>query len=185
MNHKKLGLICYGTTNSGKNLLADLLTSEYKEWEVGVFSCPPGININQFYLDGLLNTFIYRCDEIVFENINIVQKMKTLLEGSRLLDTDIIYKAKQQILPAPTVINMNGSSIQSIFKWCHKEIPAFKTRVVFLKMHIPLQNRVESKYFQYLAKSGKEFIYILTKCFMDLQNETTVAIKDCTSDICI
>ena len=58
MNHKKLGLICYGTTNSGKSLLADLLTSEYKEWEVGVFSCPPGININQFYLDGLLNTFI-------------------------------------------------------------------------------------------------------------------------------
>ena len=111
--------------------------------------------------------------------------MKNLLEGSCLLDTDVIYKAKQQILPAPTVINMNGSSIQSIFKWCHEEIPAFKTRVVFLKMHIPLQNRVESKDFQYLAKSGKEFIYILTKCFMDLQNETTVAIKDCTSDICI
>ena len=67
MNHKKLGLICYGFTNSSKSLLAELLTLEYREWEIGAFSCLRGTNISQFYLDALLNTFVYRCDEIVLE----------------------------------------------------------------------------------------------------------------------
>ena len=58
LNHKKLGFILYGRTNSGRSLLADLLTSMYNVWDIGVFSCPPGTSINQFYLDGLLNTFI-------------------------------------------------------------------------------------------------------------------------------
>lgn len=79
MNHKELGIIVFGRINSSKSLLADLLTSQYKDWEIGTFACPPGLNVNQFYLDSLLNTFIYRCDEIIFENLNIVQKMKNLL----------------------------------------------------------------------------------------------------------
>ena len=33
MNHKQLGLICYGHTNSGKSLVADLLTSQFQQWE--------------------------------------------------------------------------------------------------------------------------------------------------------
>ena len=58
INHKKLGLICYGHTNSGKSLLAHLLTSQFQQWEIGAFSCPPGTNISQFYLDALLNTYL-------------------------------------------------------------------------------------------------------------------------------
>ena len=50
MNHKKLGIIVLGRTNSGKSLLADLLTSKYKDWEIGKFAWPPGLNLNQFYL---------------------------------------------------------------------------------------------------------------------------------------
>lgn len=116
LNHKKFGLICYGQTNSGKSLLADLLTSQYREWEIGTFSYPPGTHVSQFYLDKLLNTHIYRCDEIVFENLNIVQKMKNLSEGSRLLDIDVKYKSKMQITPAPVIMNLNGSSLSSKFK---------------------------------------------------------------------
>lgn len=53
--------------------------------------------------------------------------MKNLLEGSKLLDTDVTYKAKQQILAAPVIINMNGMSVTQIFKWCHEELPAFQS----------------------------------------------------------
>ena len=154
-NHKKFGLLCYGYTNSGKSLLADLLTSQFQPWEIGCFSCPPGTTVCQFYLDALLNTFIYRCDEIIFENLSIVQKMKNLLEGSHLLDTDVKYKAKQQILPAPTIITMNGQTLEGIFKWCHEEIDAFASRCVFLEMNIPLKHRINSTDFKFLAESGK------------------------------
>ena len=93
-NHKKFGLLCFGATNSGKTLLADLLCSQYRDWEIGAFSCPPGTIVSLFHLDALLNTFIYRCDEIIFENLSIVQRMKNLLEGSRLMDTHVKYKSK-------------------------------------------------------------------------------------------
>ena len=185
LNHKKLGLICYGQTNSRKSLLADLLTSQYQEWEIGTFACPPDITVNQFYLGALLNMHIYRCDEIVFENLNIVQKMKNLLEGSRLLDTDVKYKSKMQIPPAPVIINLNGSSINSIFKWCDNEIPAFKNRCVFLKMEIPLNHRVDENEFSYLGKCGKEMIYILTKKFMAIREAEVCSVKDYTHNICI
>ena len=88
-NYKKFGILCYGATNNGKTLLADLLCSEYKDWEIGAFSCPPWTKVSQFHLDNLLNTFLYRCDEMVFENISIVQHIKNLSEGSCLMDTEI------------------------------------------------------------------------------------------------
>ena len=47
LNHKKLGIILYGSTNSRKSLLADLLTSMYKVWEVGMFSCPGGSSVSR------------------------------------------------------------------------------------------------------------------------------------------
>ena len=83
-----------------------------------MFSCPQNTSINQFYLDGLLNTFIYRCDEIVFEYLPVVQLMKNLSEVSKILNTDVKYKSKQQINPNPVLINMNGNTVTSIFKWC-------------------------------------------------------------------
>lgn len=110
-NHKKFGIVCYGATNSDKILLADLLCSQYRDWQICAFSCPPGTNVSQFHLDGLLNTFVYRCDEMIFENICIVQRMKNLLGGSCLMDTDVKYKSKQQIPPNPTIINMNGKTL--------------------------------------------------------------------------
>ena len=184
-NHKKYGIILYGTTNSGKTLFADLLCSQYKDWEIGAFSCPPGINVSQFHLDALLNTFLYRCDEMIFENICIVQRMKNLLEGSRLMDTDVKYKSKQQIPPNPTIISMNGKTEASIFKWCHEELEPFKGRCLFLKMNIPLHHRVGSGAFKYLGDSGKEFIYILTKTDLSSREDEVVNTGNYINDICI
>ena len=185
MNHKKFSLLCFGHTNSGKSLLVDLLCLQFEEWQIGVFSCPPGTTVCQFYLDGLLNTFVYRCDEIIFKNLSIVQKMKNLLEGSRLLDTDVKCKSKQQILPAPTIINMNGSTVASVFKWCHEEADAFRSRCVFIKMNIPLKHRIDQGDIKFLANSGKEFIYILTKQYLEMSQDSACNVKDYTGDICI
>ena len=184
-NHKKFGILCYGATNSGKSLLADLLCSEYRNWEIGAFSCPPGTNVSQFHLDNLLNTFVYRCDEMVFENISIVQRMKNLLEGSRLMDTDVKYKSKQQILPNPTFISMNGRSVNSVFKWCSEEQEPFQSRCIFLKMNIPLKHRINSEDFKYLAESGKEFIYLLSREDINCTDTIVSCSRDYTSDICL
>ena len=106
MNHKKLGLLCYGFTNSGKSVLAELLKLEYREWEIGAFSCPPVTNISQFYLEALLNTFVYCCNKIVFENLHIVERMKNLSESSLLLHTDVKCKSKM-------VLSASGSCSSS------------------------------------------------------------------------
>ena len=73
-----------------------------------------GTQVNQFYLDGLLNTFVYRCNEIVSEHMPVVQLMTNLLEGSENLNTDVKYKSKQHISPAPVVIDIYSNG--SIFK---------------------------------------------------------------------
>ena len=155
---------------------------KYREWEIGAFSCPSDTN-SQFYLHALVNTFVYRCDEVVFENLLIVQRMKNLLEGSRLLDTDVKYKSKMQLPPAPVLVNLNGSSIISIFKWCHEEIPAFKSRASFIKMELPLKHRVGENEFSYLADTGKELIYLLTKRYMIIREIEVVSVKYYTTYI--
>lgn len=68
---------------------------------------------------------------MVFENISIVQRMKNLLEGSRLMDTEVKYKSKQQITPNPTFISMNGKSLSSVFRWCSEEVDPFRSRCIF------------------------------------------------------
>ena len=100
---------------------------------------------------------------MIFENLSIVQQMKNLLEGSRLMDTDVKYKSKQQVLPNPTFISMNGKTIHFVFKSCCEEVEPFRSRCLFIKMNIPLKHRVNAEDFRFLADSGKEFIYLLTR----------------------
>lgn len=72
---------------------------------------------------------------------------------------------------------MNGKSEAAVFKWCHDEIEAFRTRCVFLKMNIPLHHRINRSDFKFLAESGKEFIYISTKSDINLR-ETDVLLLE-------
>ena len=122
---------------------------------------------------------------MVFENISIVQRMKNLLEGSRLMDTEVKYKSKQQITPNPTFISMNGKSLSSVFKWCYEEVDPFRSRCIFLKMNIPLKHRINCEDFKYLAESGKEFIYLLSREDMSYSDSLISCSRDYTSDICI
>ena len=114
----------------------------------------------------------------------VAQIMKNLLECSKILNTDVIYKSKQHILPAPVVINMNGTSLTYIFKWCPEEIPAFKSRAVFIKMKILLRHRINENEFAFLGSSGHELIYVLTKCKMNLNLNVCNDVRDYTHNIC-
>lgn len=88
-----------------------------------------------------------------------------------------------QLPPAPVIINLNVSLLSSIFKWCHEEIPAFKSRATFIIMEVPLKHRVGEAEFSYLANCGKELLCILTKKYMTLRETEVVSIKDYTADI--
>ena len=70
-----------------------------------------------------------------------------------------------------------------IFKWCHEEIPAFESRASFLKMELPLKHRIGENEFSYLANTGKELIYILTKIYLSIREIEVVSLKDYTADI--
>ena len=57
--------------------------------------------------------------------------MKNLLEGSKISNTDVKYKSKQHIEGAPVIINVNASSLTSMFNWCNKELPPFNSHCFF------------------------------------------------------
>nr|XP_047144589.1 uncharacterized protein LOC124818111 [Hydra vulgaris] len=84
LNHKKRGLILCGPSDSGKTFLANLLYSSFKPHEIGYSNCPTGLNPSSFLLQALSNCLAYRCDEMVFEHLGVIQLMKQLLEGSGL-----------------------------------------------------------------------------------------------------
>ena len=49
---------------------------------------------------------------------------------------------------------MDLYSNESIFKWCHEEIAAFKCRAPFITMKINLNHRIEEEEFSFLGSSG-------------------------------
>ena len=55
----------------------------------------------------------------------------------------------------------------------------------FLEMNIPLKHRINSTDFKFLAESGKEFIYILSRKFLSMADSTVINVKDYTHHICI
>ena len=50
-------------------------------------------------------------------------------------------------------------------------------------MELPLKHRVGENEFSYLANTGKELIYILTKIYLSVIEIEVVSVKDYTADI--
>ena len=113
-NNKKKGLILCGPSDSGKLFVANLLYSLFKPYEIGYFNCPTGPNPSPFLLQSLTNSIAYRCDEMVFEHLGVIQMIKQLLEGSHTLTTDVKYKDSMTIDAHPTIITMNATSKHDI-----------------------------------------------------------------------
>lgn len=52
-------------------------------------------------------------------------------------------------------------------------------------MNIPLKHRIDAEDFRYLADSGKEFIYLLTRQDISYVDNSVTCNRDYTKDICI
>nr|XP_047142737.1 uncharacterized protein LOC124817008 isoform X2 [Hydra vulgaris] len=167
LNHKKRGLILCGPSDSGKTFLANLLYSNFKPHEIGYFNCPTGPNPSAFLLQALSNCLAYRCDEMVFEHIGVIQLMKQLLEGSNTLTTDVKYKDAMPIDPHPTLITMNSTSKFDILKWHPSEYQAFENRCTILFLGTPLLNIFNDKEIQEINTCGPELLYMLSMHKLD------------------
>ena len=108
-NHKKRGLILCGPSDTGKSFFANLLYGMYQSHEIGYFNCPTGPQPSSFMLQQLTNCLAYRCDEMIFENLGVLQTMKQLLEGSSTLYTDVKYNEPIKVDPRSVLITMNAT----------------------------------------------------------------------------
>ena len=131
-NGKKKGVIILGTTNSGKSFFADLLTSMFDDFEVGVWKTPEGQNVSNFLFADLLGKSVGRCEELVVETTGMVQSLKSLLEGNRSFKTEIKYKDSRRVGNIPIVITMNGYSSADIVQFHGSELTAILNRVFLL-----------------------------------------------------
>ena len=90
----------------------------------------------------------------------------------------------QDLGGCPVIINMNVSSINSIFRWCHEEITAFQSQCEFIQMKIPLEHRIHSHEIPYLTTlCCKELIHILTCIKLELVTENVRSISDYSPNI--
>lgn len=163
LNHKKKGLIIFGPSNTGKSLLLNLLASVFAPHEVGFFQCPMGANPSNFMFQNCANTRVYVCNEMIFENINLVQVFKELFEGSKTMETDVKHKAPQRLDPNPVGLTMNADSRTGCFKYVPKEASAFDNRALFPKLEIPLPQIYNGDELAAIANSRLELGYLLQK----------------------
>ena len=153
-NGKKKGLILIGEPDSGKSFLADMLLSCFKPYEIGYFNCPMSTHISTFLFQGLINKSVYRCDELVLEQLGFVQAFKQLTEGSKTLQTDVKFKDALPVDGKPVIVTMNGDCPQSLLKFHPQEFHAMDNRNVFLQMNEPIKDIFTNKQMDQLTEGG-------------------------------
>ena len=109
-------MILCGPSDTGKSFFGNLLYGTYQPHEIVYFNCPTGPHPSSFMLKQLKNCLAYRCDEMIFENLGVLQTMKQLLEGSSTLHTDVKYKEPIKVDPRSVLITMNATYKNEIFK---------------------------------------------------------------------
>ena len=107
-NHKKRGLLLCGPRDTGKSFLGIILYGNYKPYEIEYFNCPTGPKPSRFILQQLTNCLAYRCDKILFENIEVIETMKQIQEGSQTLHTDLKYKEPMEVDARSILITMHS-----------------------------------------------------------------------------
>ena len=118
-------------------------------------------NPSEFMLSMLGNSFMYRCDKLVYENIGVIQKLKQLYEGCSSLYTNVKYKDPVKVAPLPVIVTQNGTNFQHLFCFYPEEYPNFVTRCHVLYMNIPLIHRFNPKGLSALAECHEELLYLL------------------------
>ena len=162
-NHKKRGVILCGPSDTGKSFFGNLLYGMYQPHEIGYFNCPAGPQPSSFMLQQLTNCLAYRCDEMIFENLGVLQTMKQLLEVSSTLHTDVKYKEPIKVDPGSVLITMNASYKNEIFKWHPQERQPFENRCLILFMGQRLANVLKPNEIEFLSQCSNVLYTILFK----------------------
>ena len=172
-NHKKRGLILCGPSDTGKSFFGNLLYGMYQPHEIGYFNCPTGPQPSSFMLQQLTNCLAYRCDEMIFENLGVLQTMKQLLEGSSTLHTDVKYKEPIKVDPRSVLITMNATYKNEIFKWHPCERQPFENRCLILFMSQKLSSIMSKPEIEFLTQCSNVLYYMLFKS-VDYNKKTGV-----------
>ena len=172
-NHKKRGLILCGPSDTGKSFFGNLLYGMYQPHEIGYFNCPTGPQPSSFMLQQLTNCLAYRCDEMIFENLGVLQTMKQLLEGSSTLHTDVKYKEPIKVDPRSVLITMNATYKNEIFKWHPCERQPFENRCIILFMSQKLSSIMSKPEIEFLSQCSNVLYYMLFKS-VDYNKKTDV-----------
>ena len=160
-NHKKRGLILCGPSDTGKSFLGKLLYGIYQPHEIGYFNCPTGPQPSSFMLQQLTNCLAYRCDEMIFENLGVLQTIKQLLEGSSTLHTDVKYNEPNKVDPRSVLITMNATYKNEIFKWHPQERQPFENRCLILFMSQRLASFLNKNEIEFLSQCSHELYAML------------------------
>ena len=172
-NHKNRGLILCGPSDTGKSLFGNLLYGMYQPHEIGYFNCPTGPQPSSFMLQQLTNCLAYRCDEMIFENLGVLQTMKKLLEGSSTLHTDVKYKEPIKVDPRAVLITMNATYKNEIFKWHPSERQPFENRCLILFMSQKLSNLLTKPEIEFLSQCSNVLYFMLFKS-VDYNKKTDI-----------
>ena len=130
---KKKGIILCGAADAGKSMLMRLLVHGlYQPWEIGTFMCPVTKQPSTFMFECLTSTHIYVCEEMIFENIDVIQQYKQLMEGAETMRSDVKHKTSVRLEPNTVIVCMNSRSKKGILDWHPSEYPTFEARNLIL-----------------------------------------------------
>lgn len=130
--HKVRTLLCIGSSDTGKSLLANLLTNVFEPYEHGVISPPTSNQLSDFWLQDLVGKSVYRCEELTIELKGVLQRIKQLMEGNKELDTPIKFGDNKASKPKPLIITMNEDHKGDIVGPYHEEFDAVNNRCIIL-----------------------------------------------------
>ena len=135
----------------------------YQAHEIGYINCPTGAQPSSFMLQQLTNYILYRCDEMIFENLGVLQTMKQLLEGSSTLHTDVKYEEPIKVDPRSVLITMNATYKNEVFKWHPQERQPFESRCLILFMSQRLSNILNKNEIEFLSQCSHVLYAMLFK----------------------
>jgi len=180
---KRNAIILIGSSDSGKSTLADILSSPYKDYQIGNFKVPLKNCNNTFWLENLPGTELYRCEECILESVEVIQIMKSLLEGNPNLETEMKYKSPIQVPRRPVIITMNGHQKEDVTKLVSSEFNAFQNRSTIIVMNKPLRDRINDGDIGMLKKYASYINRVLWEKFGNVpqKKQDIVTIDFCNS----
>jgi len=179
---KKNSIILIGASDAGKTLFANFLCSPWQDFEIGNFKLPTKTTCNSFWLENLPGAQVYRCEEMILENAEIIQLLKSLLEGNANLEADIKYKSPISVPKRPVIITMNGDRKTDVTKFFSSEFEAINNRALILYFKKPMKLRIMDGDLNLLMQHSLYLIKVLMKKYYKKEEKkNTVLIDFCNS----